>query len=202
LSHRRSIIVGSSLAAALFSLAGPSALAAPAVASTSGDGVPQAGGLRLLIASEDATVLDAAPVLRLETAEAPGAEIADALTCLTQAIYFEARSESVAGQEAVAQVVINRSRLPQYPHSICGVVFDGQARGVGCQFSFACEGAPRGPDEPAAWARAQAVAQRALAGFEYRPARLATHYHASWMTPYWSGRLTRIRQIGGHVFYR
>src|SRR4051812_14116005 len=70
------------------------------------------------------------------------------LECLTQAIYYEARSESDAGQRAVAQVVLNRVRHPAYPDSVCGVVYQGSARATGCQFTFTCDGAMAGGIEP------------------------------------------------------
>jgi hypothetical protein len=125
----------------------------------------------------------------------------DALTCLTQAVYFEARGEPVEGQEAVAQVVMNRTRLPQYPKQVCDVVFQGADRSTGCQFSFTCNGALGPPTEPDAWRRANEVAGRALAGFVYAPLKDATHFHAAWVNPYWSGSLTRLGQVGGHIFY-
>jgi len=125
----------------------------------------------------------------------------DALTCLTQAVYFEARGEPVEGQEAVAQVVMNRTRLAQYPKQVCDVVFQGADRPTGCQFSFTCDGALGPPTEADAWRRANEVAGRALAGFVYAPLRDATHFHATWVNPYWSGSLTRLGQIGGHIFY-
>ncbi|HCR66389.1 MAG TPA: cell wall hydrolase, partial [Oceanicaulis sp.] len=56
--------------------------------------------------------------------------------CLAEAIYYEARSETLAGQMAVAEVVINRSRHRAYPNSICGVVYQGSERRTGCQFTF------------------------------------------------------------------
>jgi spore germination cell wall hydrolase CwlJ-like protein len=61
------------------------------------------------------------------------------LECLTQAVYYESRGESRNGQQAVAQVILNRVRHPSFPKSICGVVFQG-AKDGGCQFSFACDG--------------------------------------------------------------
>src|SRR5438105_10605263 len=61
---------------------------------------------------------------------------AQSLECLTQAIYYEARNQSADGQRAVAQVVLNRARHPDYPSSVCGVVFQGSQRTTGCQFSF------------------------------------------------------------------
>jgi Cell Wall Hydrolase len=126
----------------------------------------------------------------------------DALTCMTQAVYFEARSEPLEGQEAVAQVVMNRTHMAQYPSQVCDVVFQGAERATGCQFSFVCNGALGPPAESDAWRRAGVVAQRALAGFVYEPLKDATHFHATYVTPYWSGSLTRLKQIGGHIFYR
>jgi hypothetical protein len=125
----------------------------------------------------------------------------DALTCLAQAIYFEARSQSEAGQQAVAQVVMNRTHLPQYPATVCGVVYQGSERATGCQFTFVCDGSLRPPSDLDAWGRATDIARKALAGFVYKPMQDATHYHAAWMKPYWAGSLTRIRQLGGQVFY-
>jgi hypothetical protein len=126
----------------------------------------------------------------------------DDMTCLTQAVYYEARSESLAGQQAVAQVVMNRTHDRQYPASVCGTVFQRTGAYATCQFSFACDGAMGRPIEPVAWERAKDVAAKALGGFTYEPMREATHFHAAWMTPYWSANLIRVRQIGGHVFYR
>ena len=104
----------------------------------------------------------------------------DPLTCLAQAVYFEARSESLEGQEAVAQVVMNRTRRPQYAPTVCGVVYQGAERTTGCQFTFTCDGSLREPSDMSAWDRAVEVAKRALAGFIYKPMIEATHYHAAW----------------------
>ncbi|MGH7022200.1 MAG: cell wall hydrolase [Caulobacteraceae bacterium] len=125
----------------------------------------------------------------------------DPLTCLAQAVYFEARSESKAGQRAVAQVVINRTHLPQYASSVCGVVYQGAARATGCQFTFVCDGSLRDPSDLGAWDRAVGIAKDALAGYVDKPMLGATHYHAAWMTPYWASELRRIRRIGGQIFY-
>src|SRR5690606_24048871 len=89
---------------------------------------------------------------------------AEALKCLTQAIYYEAAREPIDGQRAVAQTVLNRLRHPAYPKSVCGVVFQGAARATGCQFSFTCDGSMLWAPEPALWRRAQGVARDALAG--------------------------------------
>jgi spore germination cell wall hydrolase CwlJ-like protein len=134
--------------------------------------------------------------------EAATSEPVDPATCLTQAVYYEARSESLAGQQAVAQVVLNRTRVSRYPSSVCGVVFQRARETSGCQFSFVCDGSMYRPMDWTAWQRARAVAAHALGGFVYKPMLNATHYHAAWMTPYWASHFERIRQIGGQIFYR
>lgn len=125
-----------------------------------------------------------------------------ALDCLTTAIYYEAASESAAGQAAVAQVVLNRARHPAYPRTVCGVVFQGSERTTGCQFSFTCDGAMSRPPSIAGWQRARAVAAAALNGHVATAVGTATHYHTDWVAPYWAARLSKIVQIGTHVFYR
>ena len=101
------------------------------------------------VAPEEAVALNARiPVTDLPlTAAAPFAwgkannvARAQALECLTSAIYYEAGQESADGQRAVAQVILNRVRHPAYPSSVCGVVFQGSTRTTGCQFTFTCDG--------------------------------------------------------------
>ena len=147
---------------------------------------------------------------RIEMAAAPAfdgiarsaQDAARAAECLTAAIYYEARSEPIDGQRAVAQVVLNRVRDRAFPKSICGVVYQGAERQTGCQFSFTCDGSLHQPREPAAWARASAVAQAALAGMVYAPVGAATFYHANYVLPWWASSLNRIGAIGSHIFYR
>jgi spore germination cell wall hydrolase CwlJ-like protein len=131
-----------------------------------------------------------------------GGDGAQALHCLTQAVYYESAREPSLGQEAVAQVVLNRVRHPAYPKSICGVVFQGSARATGCQFSFTCDGSLAWAPEPRLWAKAQAVAKRALAGYVSKAVGSATHYHADYVAPYWAPTLVKMKQIGLHIFYR
>ncbi|MBX7496473.1 cell wall hydrolase [Qipengyuania sp. 6B39] len=131
-----------------------------------------------------------------------GLDKARALQCLSMAVYYEAASESYEGQQAVAQVVLNRVAHPAYPASVCGVVFQGSERKTGCQFSFTCDGSMRRTPSRASWARAQSVALGALAGSVYRPIGLATHYHTNYVNPYWAASLDYIRTIGAHRFYR
>ena len=129
-------------------------------------------------------------------------DAARAAECLTAAIYYEARSEPIDGQRAVAQVVLNRVRDRAFPKSICGVVYQGSERSTGCQFSFTCDGSMLQPRDPAAWGRAAAVAQAALAGLVYAPVGAATFYHANYVLPWWASSLSRIGAIGSHIFYR
>jgi hypothetical protein len=126
-----------------------------------------------------------------------------ALQCLTEAVYYEARSESDSGQRAVAQVVLNRVRHPSYPSSVCGVVYQGSQRRTGCQFSFTCDGSiGRTAIETGAWARAQRIAAQALGGYVYRPVGLSLNYHTTAIRPYWAPSLEKQTVVGAHIFYR
>lgn len=123
------------------------------------------------------------------------------LQCLTEAVYYEARGETAAGQAAVAQVVLNRTRHPAYPKSICGVVFQGSSA-AGCQFSFACNGSIHRRVEPWAWRRAEKVAARAMDGYVMPEVGQATHFHVAGLSPDWQTSLLKVAQVGAHVFYR
>jgi spore germination cell wall hydrolase CwlJ-like protein len=133
---------------------------------------------------------------------AGGAERERAVHCLSQAVYYEAAREPLDGQRAVAQTVLNRLRHPEYPKSVCGVVYQGSARTTGCQFSFTCDGSLRWAPEPALWRRARQVAEEALNGHVAREVGSATHYHADYVAPYWAPTLVKLKQIGAHIFYR
>jgi spore germination cell wall hydrolase CwlJ-like protein len=134
----------------------------------------------------------------------PGSGIthARAQECLAQAVWYEAASETEAGQRAVAQVVLNRVAHPAWPSSVCGVVYQGSDRSTGCQFTFTCDGSLARRPSGASWARAQRIAAEALSGSVYAPVGLATHYHTLWVNPYWAGTLDHIGTIGAHRFYR
>ncbi|MDE2303716.1 MAG: cell wall hydrolase [Sphingomonadales bacterium] len=125
-----------------------------------------------------------------------------ALTCLTTAIYYEAATEPDDGQQAVAQVVLNRLAHPAFPKTVCGVVYQGSERPDGCQFTFACDGSLTRAPAPFFWRRAEAVARSALAGAVFAPIGLATHYHAFTVHPAWADALAFVGQIGAHRFYR
>lgn len=125
-----------------------------------------------------------------------------ALTCLTQAVYYEAASEGVDGGRAVAQVVLNRMRHPGYPSSVCGVIYQGSDRTTGCQFTFTCDGSLLRQPIEALWARSRKIAEEALAGRVFAPIGHATSYHADYVLPYWADSLDKTVQIGRHIFYR
>ncbi len=128
-------------------------------------------------------------------------EHARALKCLTDAIYYEAANEPDAGQRGVAQVILNRMRHPTYPNTVCGVIYQGSERTTGCQFSYSCDGSMARIPARASYLRAQRVAADALAGYVYAPVGMATHYHATYVYPYWAPSLNFIGTIGAHRFY-
>ena len=164
-------------------------------------GVTGLDAMKLNAATPDASrfLRVAAPfVFRPATAE----DRRRALRCLTQGIYYEAALEPTEGQEAVAQVILNRVRDPNYANSICGVVFEGAERTTGCQFSFTCDGALAQPPVSWAWNRARVVAERALAGHVSARVGTATHYHADYVHPWWAPTLNKLTRIGAHIFYR
>ncbi len=130
------------------------------------------------------------------------AERARAVQCLANAVYYEAALEPVQGQRAVAQVVVNRVRDPDFPHSICGVVYQGWERPTGCQFSFTCDGSLSRAPVPALIAQARMVAQQALNGYVMADVGMATHYHAASIDPWWRPTVVRVAQVGAHIFYR
>lgn len=122
--------------------------------------------------------------------------------CLAQAIYFEARSEPIEGQAAVAEVVLNRVQDKRFPNTVCGVVFQNENWRHRCQFSFACDGRSDRPRERQSWQQARKIAAVVLAGVENDMTNAATHYHAVYVQPGWAQRLERTVQVGQHVFYR
>lgn len=125
-----------------------------------------------------------------------------AIDCLSAAIYYEAAQEPIAGQRAVAQVVLNRVRHPAFPNTVCGVVFQGSERNTGCQFTFTCDGSLRRTPSSEGWRRAQSIAAAALAGSVEPSVGHATHYHAVYVQPYWAKTLTKLNVIDSHIFYQ
>ncbi len=127
-------------------------------------------------------------------------KVADApsdLHCLTEAVYFEARGEGSPGQQAVAQVVLNRVRHPAFPKTICAVVH--QHAGSSCQFSFACS-SRQSPIEAVAWRRAEAIASGEMHGAVMAAVGDATQFQAARASPF--AGLLKVAQVGAHIFYR
>jgi spore germination cell wall hydrolase CwlJ-like protein len=121
--------------------------------------------------------------------------------CLARAIYFEARGESEMGQLAVAKVIINRTKSPRFPKTICGVVYQGSQNRNSCQFSFACDGHADDVKQPASWSQAKRVAHKALQGGHELQGLKAVNYHADYVKPKWSKTMRRLSKIGRHIFY-
>ena len=122
--------------------------------------------------------------------------------CLTEALYFEARGEDVAGQYAVAEVILNRVDHANYPGTICEVVNEGTGRRNACQFTYTCDGRPEDVHDTAAWNRLGHIARIMMDGAPRDLTDGATHYHATWVNPNWARVYPRTAQYGGHVFYR
>lgn len=142
------------------------------------------------------------PAERLGLKDDPKA-YAKAERCLANAIYFEARSEPVRGQMAVAQVVVNRAFSGFYPDNICDVVYQNAHRRLACQFTFACDGKRKVINERGEWARANRIAKQTLDGLIYLPeVGKSTHYHASYVRPNWVHEMKKLARYGLHSFYR
>ncbi len=120
--------------------------------------------------------------------------------CLKTALYFEARGETLKGQFAVAEVILNRVDSPRYPKTVCGVVQQGSSKG--CQFSYACDGIKDVMREKAAADRAGRIARIMLDGAPRGLTEGATHFHTRAVRPGWAHRFPRTAQIGAHLFYR
>jgi spore germination cell wall hydrolase CwlJ-like protein len=154
------------------------------VASRSVDGVAEVAAATT--AKLDFAMLDALP---------PATGDAE-WKCLAEAIYFESRGEPLAGQIAVAEVVLNRRESRQFPRTVCGVTRQG------CQFSYTCDGHSDTMKSSVARTRSEKLAGLMLAG---RPRELtggALYFHTPAVRPAWSRRFTRTATIGQHIFYR
>ncbi len=141
---------------------------------------PKAGSLRQLVSITDKDYT-----------------LSEEMQCLAGAVYFESRGEPLAGQLAVAQVVINRAESPRFPSSYCGVVYQR------AQFSFVKGGQmPRIRTGSNAWSRAKAIARIAHEGHWDSEAQDSLYFHANYVRPSWSRKKTRRATIDTHIFYR
>ena len=136
--------------------------------------------------------------------------IAEALMCLALNVYHEAKNQSLIGQIAVAQVVLNRVQDERYPNTVCEVVKQGPTYSWKpdfpvrnrCQFSWYCDGKSDTPKEKTAWQQAMMVADGVYYGRVYDLVDGATHYHAYYVNPSWAESKTYIARIDDHIFYR
>ena len=122
--------------------------------------------------------------------------------CLAEALYFEARGESVMGQFAVAEVILNRMDHKRFPDTVCSVVNQGSGNGkYRCQFTYTCDGKLEVIHEKKAWENVGKVAALAIA-MDKRPlTHGATYYHTNYVSPSWSKKFSRTTTIGTHHFY-
>lgn len=124
-----------------------------------------------------------------------------ALECLATAIYYEARGETDRGKRAVAQVILNRTRSAAFPHSVCGVVFQGSNLRTGCQFSFTCDGSMSILPVPSIYQQVRRIANEALSGNVEQSVGTATHFHTIYIVPYWATSLDKLAIVDHHIFY-
>tara|TARA_B100001939_G_scaffold122998_1_gene106651 strand:- start:164 stop:643 length:480 start_codon:yes stop_codon:yes gene_type:complete len=135
------------------------------------------------------------------------AEETDELSCLVEAVYHEARSESFIGQLAVANVIIERVNLEHFPDTICGVVhsarrWKGKIVKHRCAFSYYCDGKKEWATvNKEALNTAYDAASLAIKGVVVLSTLGATHYHASYVSPKWLLEMRKLEQIGTHIFY-
>ena len=146
--------------------------------------------------------------------------------CMALNIYYESRSDNLAGQYAVADVVLNRVHDDRYPNTICEVITQGPVKESWktkqdpdlpeedreynpirhlCQFSWYCDGKSDNPADETGWAQAQYVAGAIIYSDKYRGiTEGATHYHATYVKPRWARDrgMNHIGRIGAHIFYR
>ncbi len=195
-------------------LAALSLFAAPASADESEDRPEYTISLTSVMEELEEVIIDA--LLRLpEPAPVPVyswhyKSLEKEMHCLAQNIYFEAGHEPHEGKIAVGLVTINRVKSVMYPNSICEVVWQvGRSSRTGksvAQFSWTRDGKPDTPRNMMAWAAAQELAYEMLEGGNLDNfddfTKGATHYHATYVKPYWRHKYERVAKIGLHIFYR
>lgn len=160
--------------------------------STPGNAVPESPlSLRDLVAPETKMV-----------SHTVSPETHASLRCLALNIYWEARSEPVDGQIAVAAVTLNRMQDHRFPDNVCDVVRQGgEVRRHRCQFSWWCDGKKDEPLELNAWHRANTLARLAMNDVLEDPTDGALWYHADYVDPFWADAKVKLTKIGRHIFY-
>lgn len=129
------------------------------------------------------------------------APLDDAITCLSRAVYWEAKGEGTDDMAAVANVVMNRLADPGFPDSICGVVKQGGEQGY-CQFSWWCDGRGDDVNEPQRYAIVKEVARKALNGQLPDGTDGALFFHQRTISPYWAAEFTETARVGDFIFYK
>jgi spore germination cell wall hydrolase CwlJ-like protein len=122
--------------------------------------------------------------------------------CLTEALYFEARGETIEGMFAVGEVILNRVESSSFPTTICKVVNQGTGQRFACQFTYTCDGKLETVHEPQSWDVAGRIARLLIDGMPSDLTRGATYYHATFANPSWAKRFAQTASIGSHLFYR
>ncbi|MEL7026117.1 MAG: cell wall hydrolase [Pseudomonadota bacterium] len=122
--------------------------------------------------------------------------------CLTEALYFEARGESMEGIFAVAEVILNRVDGTVYPDTVCAVVNQGTGERYRCQFTYTCDGRAETITEARAYERVGKIADMMLKGAPRNLTQGATYYHTKAVSPRWSKVFDRTTTIDDHHFYR
>lgn len=135
-------------------------------------------------------------------AQQPKASGGEDWECLSDALYFEARGESVKGQFAVAEVIMNRVDSSAYPNDVCGVIRQGTGKKYQCQFTFTCDGNAEVIHEKRAYVNVGKIARAVLDASDLSLTDGATHYHTKAVSPSWARKFPRTATIGVHHFYR
>ena len=126
------------------------------------------------------------------------------IACIAMAIYFEARSEPLDGQVAVANTIMNRVASPRFPDTPCDVVqqgrsWNGHMLRDQCHFSYYCDGKPEVIADEGAYTLALSIAVNWANLVDITSG--ATYYHRDDVNPYWADNLNVSRKIGRHIFY-
>ena len=124
------------------------------------------------------------------------------MKCLAEAIYFEARGETIEGQYAVGEVIINRVLSNEFPSSVCGVISEGANRLNACQFSYNCDGKLETINEKKIYGRILKLSKILLEPSARFLTGGATFYHSKFVSPSWSKKFLKTNEIGNHVFYK
>lgn len=175
---------------------------AKALADIEAKGLRSVGSERLETMIAPSSVASDIELTRSWLAKQPKPSGGEQWRCLTEALYFEARGETVKGQFAVAEVIMNRVKSARFPGSLCSVINQGTGRKYQCQFTYTCDGYAEVISEPRAYTQVSKVARAVLDGRAPLLTDGATYYHTTAVSPRWSRIFTRTAKIGVHLFYR